>query len=1076
MGLRDIDIQISYAGKGGDILKSFLLPSINASVRYDRVTSFYTVDSLLAISQGIESLYKKHGKMRLIIGIHSFPGEFLDAVTRKKYLEDQIAEIRNNLRLGIESIKDSLEKKRLATVAWMIEDNLLEIKTADVIGDGIFHPKTLILADENNDKIVAIGSPNETSSGLGGNFEQVMVAKSWEQPDAVSVQEVFFNSLWDNKLDEAITLDVTESTAEVIKQGLGAYYHTSKPNHSVKENLIKISSSMLSNFFVSGDIPALYVHQERAVIDALSRWPVRVLFSDEVGLGKTFEVAATMSFLLKYCDVKRVLILTPKSVLKQWQDELKEHFKLNVWRYDSSSKSYVDSYEHIKYFGDKNPIGKGSPDIILMSAQYARGSGENGNVFSRKGACLPELLILDEAHSARVSKDISGSSKKTQVFSMLESVSNKIPHIIFATATPMQKEPGEYHSLLKLLGLPKIWQKNPVYMKSLDLISCSECSGLSDLNGAANMLIKTMEEMKPTVDRLSEEQRNTLSELLSLKSAESTIVAGFVRNHWSTIRQLLVLLHPAHLLTVRNTRRSLSEIGYKFPNRKLISISIPDSMEIEMFYHNVNRYLTENCFSVEEVLFPDRMISIGFVRVSYQQRVASSLYSCRKSLERRLERLNSLKANLEQYLSAKNKALDNPTDLEDVDLDDLLDEGYDDTFSVDLSNVDISALFYKIALESTSITPLLKRANSLLDSRKDLKIIESINLAKKSLEEKDKVLVFSRYTDTIDALLNEFSSQGLNMCYQYGVYTGAKSCIVFEGEEQQCDKNVLKNALFSGEIQIVFCSDAASEGLNLQAARVLINVDVPWTPARLEQRVGRIARLGQIAEEVVIYNVWYPNSIEARMYHRIQKRLENSNLAIGEFPDVVAKKIRTAIMNDEDDENLGLNELLEIRNSKQVAALEELWSQSGDRTESELMRERLIAICSKYFKLVDTEAGGIMKVFETPDGKVFKLTSKSGMAESVSLKSEIWNHTWISNDSLTVVKDSKEHPVYFAINMHGKTCVLRHSSVPKIVLNEALNNEDVLIGYPSMLPDSKSLVLSYTLDCALAPPPIYWVD
>lgn len=1076
MGLRDIDIQISYAGKGGDILKSFLLPSINASVRYDRVTSFYTVDSLLAISQGIESLYKKHGKMRLIIGIHSFPGEFLDAITRKRYLADQIAEIRNNLRLGIESIKDNLEKKRLATVAWMIEDNLLEIKTADVIGEGIFHPKTLILADENNDKIVAIGSPNETSSGLGGNFEQVMVAKSWEQPDAVAVQEDFFNSLWDNKLDEAITLDVTESTAEIIKQGLGAYYHTSKPNHFAKENLIKISSLMLSNFFVSGDIPALYVHQERAVIDALSRWPVRVLFSDEVGLGKTFEVAATMSFMVKYFGVKRVLILTPKSVLKQWQDELKEHFKLNVWRYDSSSKSYVDSYEHIKYFGDKNPIGKGSPDIILMSAQYARGSGENRNVFSRKGACLPELLILDEAHSARVSKDISGSSKKTQVYSMLESITNKIPHIIFATATPMQKDPGEYHSLLKLLGLPKIWQKNSVYMKSLDLISCSECPGLSDLNGAANLLIKTMEEMKPTVERLSEEQRNTLSELLSHKGAESTIVAGFVRNHWSTIRQLLVLLHPAHLLTVRNTRRSLSEIGYKFPNRKLTPVSIPDSMEIEMFYHSVNRYLTENCFSVEEVLFPDRIISIGFVRVSYQQRVASSLYSCRKSLERRLERLNSLKANLEQYLSAKNKALNNPTDLEDIDLDDLLDEGYDDTFNVNLSEVDISALFHAIALESTSITPLLKRANSLLDSRKDLKIIESINLAKQSLEEKDKVLVFSRYTDTIDALLNEFSCQGLNKCYQYGVYTGAKSCIVSEGKEQPCDKNDLKNALFSGEIRIVFCSDAASEGLNLQAARVLINVDVPWTPARLEQRIGRIARLGQIAEEVVVYNVWYPNSIEARMYHRIQKRLENSNLAIGEFPDIVAKKIRTAIMNDEDDENLGLNELLEIRNSKQVAALEELWSQSGDGTESELMRERLIEICSKYFKLVNTEADGIMKVFETPDGTVFKLTSKSGMAESVSLKSEIWNHTWISDNSLTIVKDSKEHPVYFAINMNGETCVLRHSSFPKIILNEELNKEDVLIGYPSMLPDNKRLDLSFSLDCTLAPAPNYWLD
>ena len=1076
MGLKDIDIKVSYAGKGGEILKSFLLPSIDASVHYDRVTSFYTVESLLAISQGIDSLYRKHGRMRLIIGIHSFPGEFLDAVTRRKYLEEQIDEIRNNLRLGIESIKDSLERQRLATVAWMIEDGLLEIKTADVIGEGIFHPKTLLLADENGDKIVAIGSPNETSSGLGGNFEQVMVAKSWEQPDAVTVQEEFFNSLWNNKLEDAITLDVTEGTAEIIKQGLGSYSNPSKSNQSTKSDLIKVSSTMLSNFFVSGDIPALYVHQERAVIDALSRWPVRVLFSDEVGLGKTFEVAATMAFMVKYCGVKRVIILTPKSVLKQWQDELKDHFKLNVWRYDSGSRSYIDSFDHVKYVSGANPIGKGSPDIILMSAQYARGSGNNGDIFSRDGAYLPELLILDEAHSARVSKDISGSSKKTQIYAMLERVSGKIPHMILATATPMQKEAGEYHSLLKLLGLPKAWQKAPAYMKSLDLISCSEYPSLTDLSSAAKMLNMTMEGMKPSIDRLNEEQNRVLNRVIELKDGDVTILTDYVRDNWSTIRQLLVLLHPAHLLTVRNTRQSLSEKGYKFPNRKLTPISIPDSMEIEMFYDHVNSYLSKRCFSIEEILFPDRKISIGFVRVSYQQRVASSLYSCKKSLERRLEKISNLKKTLERYLNANGASLYNPTGLDEVDLEDLLDEGYDDTFDVNLSNVNSSELRQAIALESTAISPLIKRAGELLDDRKDLKIKESIALAKKSLDANDKVLVFSRYTDTVDALLNEFNLLGLHKFYKYGVYTGATSCIVWNGKEWPCDKNDLKRGLFSGEIKIVFCSDAASEGLNLQAARVLINVDVPWTPARLEQRVGRIARLGQVADEVVIYNVWYPHSIEARMYHRIQTRLENSNLAIGEFPDVVAKKIRAAIMEDADSDNLGLNELLEIRNSKQVAALEELWSQTGKGTESDLFRERLLKICSSFLKEADTELGGIIKVFVATDGTLFKLSAKSGLAESISLKARVWEHIKCFDDSVSIVKDKNLRPAYFTINNDGVTIELKHSSIPKVILKEELGGEDVLMGYPPMLPNSKRLDLSYAVECDIKPAPVYWVE
>jgi superfamily II DNA or RNA helicase len=1075
MGLREIDIKASYAGKGSDILNSFLLPSIDACIRYDRVTSFYTIESLLAISQGIDSLYKKHGKMRLIIGIHSFPEMFIDAVSRKKYLESQILEIRNKIKLGIESIKDSLEKQRLATVAWMIEDKLLEIKTAGVSGEGIFHPKTLLLTDEKGDKIVAVGSPNETSFGLGGNFEQVMVAKSWEQSDAVTIQENFINALWNNKLDDVITLDVTEDTAEIIKQGLGPHFYKSKSNYFEKNDLIKISSSMLPNFFVSGEIPALYVHQERAVIDALSRWPIRVLFSDEVGLGKTFEVAATMSFMLKYCGVRRVLILTPKSVLKQWQDELKEHFKMNVWRFDSGSKSYIDSNDKSNYIGNSNPIGKSSPSIMLMSAQYARGSGKNGSIFSKADSCLPELLILDEAHSARVSKDISGSSKKTQIYSMLESVSTKIPHIILATATPMQKEAGEYHSLLKLLGLPKAWQQNRVYMRSLDLIACSDYPSLSDLNGAATMIFKTMEEMKPSTERLNDEQKEVLLQLLSLKNEEITILTNFVRDHWNIVRQLLVLLHPAHQLTVRNTRRSLSLKGYKFPKRILSPISISDSMEVEMFYNNVNAYLSKKCFSIEELLFPDRKISIGFVRISYQQRVASSLYSCKKSLERRLDKINSLKESIKRYQSAKRFVLENPIGLDDIELDDLLEEGYDESFDVDFSKVDLSALNQAIAIESTFITQLLKRANSLLESGKDQKIRESIALANKCLE-KDKVLVFSRYTDTIDALLREFNLRGLDKIYKYGVYTGSKSCIVSKGKEQQCDKNDLKRGLFSGDIRIVFCSDAASEGLNLQAARILINVDVPWTPARLEQRVGRIARLGQIADEVVIYNVWYPNSIEARMYHRIQKRLENSNLAIGEFPDVVAKKIRSAIMDGSDNENLGLNELLEIRNSKQVAALEELWSQSGNVTESGLMRERLLDICSRYSKQVDTELEGIIKVFETSDGTKYRLTSESGMDESVSLRSKIWDYVNCSDDSLNIEKNPNELPVCFSLNKDGETLLLKHSSVPKIILGEEIDEKDILKRYPPMLPNTKLLDLSYAVDCKIPPAPNFWVE
>jgi hypothetical protein len=386
-----------------------------------------------------------------------------------------------------------------------------------------------------------------------------------------------------------------------------------------------------------------------------------------------------------------------------------------------------------------------------MSAQYARGAGDNNSILLREDTCLPELLILDEAHSARVSKDITGATKKTQIYKMVEAVASHIPHIILATATPMQKEAGEYHSLLKLLGLPKAWQNERFYKTSLELIGSTEIPSLSDLFNAAKMIISTVENMKPSTRRLSSEQVEILEELMSQKDKDKATIAEFVRDNWKIIRQIIVYLHPAHLLTVRNTRRSLTEMGYKFPKRTLVPISIPDSMEVELFYNTVNRYLTHVCFTVEEILYPDKKISIGFVRVSYQQRVASSLHSFKRSLERRFDKLSSLKENLIQYLNHKNATISNTIDLEDFELDDLLEEGYDDIFNVNFSKIDIDALFRSIDIELTSISPLVERANKLLDSRKDLKIKETIKLANNCLNNKDKVLVFSRYTDTIDA-------------------------------------------------------------------------------------------------------------------------------------------------------------------------------------------------------------------------------------------------------------------------------------------------------------------------------------
>lgn len=1078
MGLRDIGLDHSYTGKGDKILNAFLLPSLNVSKYYDRITGFYSLESLLAISQGVESIYNVGGRMRLIIGIHSFPREFVEATVRLDYITDQINRVRDDLINKISTLENSLSKKRIATLAWMIQDGLLEVKAAAVKQSEdsleIFHPKTLLITDESGDTVAAIGSPNESRNGLGGNFEQLVVLMSWEHQKDVEKQREFFSLLWENKDPDAIVYDVSKDTAALIMTALGPeYLNPSLKKVREGKGIISNLSKMPTNYFVSGEIPALYMHQERAVIDALSRWPVRVLFADEVGLGKTFEAAATLVYLIKHCGAERAIILTPKSVLQQWQDELHEHFGLDAWLYDSSSKSYVSPDGYTISMNGKNPIGKGSPDLILMSAQLARGTSANVDIFSNDDSILPDVLVVDEAHSARVSKDLSGKSKKTKMYKMLERINRKIPHLILATATPMQKDPEEYHAMLKLLGLPKVWEKKRLYHLSLALIAKQEIPDNSDAYSAASLINSTMKSMKPSTKYLDEKERKLLDDVLNVIQTKDQYDTGeFVINNWDVFRQLFIKLHPARLLTVRNTRRSLTNVGYKFPKRNLKEESILKSTPIQLFYEEVNQYISNECFSIEKVLYPDKKISIGFVRVNYQQRVASSLYSCHESLKRRREKAITIKNEIERLKKEDInwlKILDFQA-IDDLDDDELLtssDETFD-TYTIP-KNVDLDDLLRAVNIECSSLNSLIQYAEKLLQTVGDLKIKTSISLAKSCIDNDDIVLLFSRYTDTIDALLNEYNS-GTDRV-SYGIYTGSRSSIIQNGKEILCDKSTLRAKLFAHEIKLVFCSDAASEGLNLQAARVLINVDVPWTPARLEQRIGRIARLGQVADEVDVYNIWYPYSIEARMYHRIQRRLESSNLAIGEFPEVVANTIKMAVIDNTDTDNDGLKELMEIRNSYQTKALEELWAVQDDRvTVSDYFRKQLMNTCDSHFEYIDSSLNGRIRRYQMPDGSTVSLTSDSGMPESISLASKPWEYKDFYNPNLRLCFDVEGNPCAYSVNQK----ILKHERVIELAEGGILSDTALLKEYPNMLPDPTGLDLSVTVETMIKTPPRFW--
>jgi hypothetical protein len=90
------------------------------------------------------------------------------------------------------------------------------------------------------------------------------------------------------------------------------------------------------------------------------------------------------------------------------------------------------------------------------------------------------------------------------------------------------------------------------------------------------------------------------------------------------------------------------------------------------------------------------------------------------------------------------------------------------------------------------------------------------------------------------------------------------------------------------DLRLLVGTDAASEGLNLQTLGTLINLDLPWNPTRLEQRKGRIQRIGQVYPVVEIYNMRYKDSVEDRVHHLLSSRLREIYDLFGQVPDVLA--------------------------------------------------------------------------------------------------------------------------------------------------------------------------------------------
>lgn len=207
-----------------------------------------------------------------------------------------------------------------------------------------------------------------------------------------------------------------------------------------------------------------------------------------------------------------------------------------------------------------------------------------------------------------------------------------------------------------------------------------------------------------------------------------------------------------------------------------------------------------------------------------------------------------------------------------VDLDNSTSSGRADD---EVAHEDFGPLLRHIVLESSRSVQLAELVEN------DTKYFRLKNTLQHFFQKhpKDKVVVFSTFRATLRYLAERLVSDGIQ-------------CVVLMGGQKQPKDETINRFRETGGPNVLLSSEVGGEGVDLQFAWVLINYDLPWNPMRIEQRIGRIDRLGQKSPKVEIINILYDDTIDSRIYQRLYDKLDLCRSALGDFDAILGEEIR----------------------------------------------------------------------------------------------------------------------------------------------------------------------------------------
>ena len=301
---------------------------------------------------------------------------------------------------------------------------------------------------------------------------------------------------------------------------------------------------------------------------------------------------------------------------------------------------------------------------------------------------------------------------------------------------------------------------------------------------------------------------------------------------------------------------------YKERHTKTTSYNL--TFDEKLLYDAVTKYLTQRKREARET----GNIHVSLALQVMQRRLASSIYAIRNTLQKRWFALQGLADELDKNPSLwKQRIKFEELNVASIDdLDELDDDERDalDTIMADPKKFKLfttAKSLREIKVEAGEVKSLYEMANALYNQQsEEQKYVELKKLLNsQGVIDGEKLVIFTEHKDTLLYLQERLTNNG------YHVVTIHGGMSVDERRESQY-------RFMTPDVQILICTDAAGEGINLQFCRLLINWDIPWNPNRLEQRMGRIHRYGQ-KSDVIVFNMVASNTREGQVLKKLLEKL-----------------------------------------------------------------------------------------------------------------------------------------------------------------------------------------------------------